>query len=154
MPVTIAKAKTKLTEAALQAQAEETATKAPTDLTDAELADELGEHRAIMEAAFKDRQKRVKALESEAKARAAARPADDKVALKGDKYVIRFSAARQVRKIKDLAGVLVAIGEEAFLNIVTVSISKLDGVLSKDEQESKGLIEYEDGGRTMKVEDR
>lgn len=157
MPVTIETPKKgKLAQAATKAKsvAEETVAKEPTELSDAELADELGMHRAILEEAFKDRRERVKALESEAKARAELAPSDEKVALKGVDYVIRFSAARRVRKVKDIAGVLLSIGEEAFLSICNIPIRKLDGVLSEDEQKSKGLIEYEAMGRTMKVEDR
>lgn len=155
MPTTITKPtapKSKLITAAELKAAVIPDTKAPTEMTDAELADHLGAVTAQIDELIGPLKDREKALASEARARAKTVESKKPYTMAGSKWRVVFSPARQVRKITDVASVLLTLGEEAFLEICSVSVSDLDKVLSVDEQKSKGLIEYNDGSRTMKIE--
>lgn len=161
MPTTILKtgAKTADPAAALKAAAEklkaahELEAKSPQEMTDAELADELGQARAEIEALVSSIQQREEELISEAKARSKTAAPSKEYRLKGSKFAVIFSKPALTRKITSVADVLLAIGEERFLDICSVKISDLDKVLSKDEQKSKGLVEEVPGNRKMTVEE-
>lgn len=56
------------------------------------------------------------------------------VSFLGQKFEINFSTRQIVRKVKDVKGIMKALGQASFLKCVTVSLEKLDKEMSKDEQ--------------------
>jgi len=52
----------------------------------------------------------------------------------GDKFEITFSPVQIVRKVKNVKGILKALGEARFLECVNVSLERLDKEMPKDEQ--------------------